>query len=66
MGIEVARKLGWRFIDTDEEIVRISGKSVPEIFTHDGEARFVSLRARCWSGPAREPMGSLLRVVALL
>lgn len=46
VGIEVARKLGWRFIDIDEEIVHISGKGVAEIFTHDGEARFRELESK--------------------
>lgn len=46
VGIEVARKLGWRFIDIDEEIVRVTGKSVAEIFTHDGEARFRELETK--------------------
>ena len=29
---EVARRLGWNCIDTDEEVVKLSGKSIPEIF----------------------------------
>ena len=37
VGQEVARRLGWRFVDTDEEIVRSAAKSIPEIFEQDGE-----------------------------
>jgi shikimate kinase/3-dehydroquinate synthase len=37
---EVARSLGWETIDTDEEVVRLAGKSIPEIFGQDGEPHF--------------------------
>ncbi len=40
VGQEVARRLGWRFVDTDEEIVRSAAKSIPEIFEQDGEESF--------------------------
>ncbi len=40
VGRKVAWKLGWKFIDIDEEIVRSYGKPIPEIFAHDGEERF--------------------------
>ena len=43
VGHEVARQLGWRFVDTDEEIVRVSGKSVEAIFHEDSESRFRQL-----------------------
>ena len=37
---EVSRNLDWEAIDTDEEVVRLAGKSIPEIFGQDGEPRF--------------------------
>ncbi len=40
---KVAGYLGWGFIDTDDEIVRLSGKSIPEIFEQDGEDKFRKL-----------------------
>ena len=40
VGREVARRLGWRFVDTDDEIVRIAGKSVEAIFEDGGEDHF--------------------------
>ncbi|MFC1974065.1 3-dehydroquinate synthase [Chloroflexota bacterium] len=40
VGKEVALKLGWSFVDTDDEIALLAGKTVPEIFAQDGEARF--------------------------
>jgi 3-dehydroquinate synthase len=40
---EVARRLGWDFIDTDAEIGKLAGKSIAEIFQQDGEAKFREL-----------------------
>jgi len=39
----VARRLGWDLVDTDDEIVRIAGKPIPEIFAQDGEPHFRTL-----------------------
>lgn len=39
-GKEAAARLNWRFVDTDEEVSRVAGKPVPDIFAQDGEARF--------------------------
>lgn len=36
----VAGGLGWDVIDTDDEVVRLAGKSIPEIFNQDGEPHF--------------------------
>lgn len=43
VGKRVAENLGWDFIDIDDEIVSSIGKSIPEIFTQDGEERFRQL-----------------------
>jgi 3-dehydroquinate synthase len=40
VGAEVASRLGWTLVDTDAEIVRTSGKSIPEIFENEGEPAF--------------------------
>ena len=40
VGKLVAEKLGKPFVDADEEIVRLAGKSIPEIFAQDGESAF--------------------------
>ncbi len=40
VGRAVAEKLGWTFVDTDDEIVRVAGKPIPEIFGQDGEEKF--------------------------
>ena len=43
IGQEVARRLGWGFVDSDDQIVAIAGKDIPEIFAQDGEPRFREL-----------------------
>lgn len=39
----VARRLGWKFIDSDEVMIARADKSIAEIFDTDGEARFRAL-----------------------
>lgn len=40
---EIAGQLGWDFIDTDAEIVKLAGKPIAEIFQQDGEEKFREL-----------------------
>ena len=40
---EVARRLNWDFIDTDDEVIKQTGKPIAEIFRRDGEGRFREL-----------------------
>jgi shikimate kinase len=42
----LADRLGCEWIDADEEIERLAGKSIASIFAHDGEAAFRDLEAR--------------------
>ena len=46
IGMEVASRLGRQFLDTDEEVARIAGKSIESIFAEDGEDRFRLLERR--------------------
>ncbi len=39
----LAKKLGKAFLDADEELVNLAGRSIPEIFAADGEAAFRTL-----------------------
>lgn len=41
----LARRLGWRLVDTDQEIQRAAGMSVQEIFRVQGEPAFRQLEA---------------------
>jgi shikimate kinase len=47
VGWRLAKKLGWQFIDLDEEIERGQGRPVAEIFRDHGEARFRQLEREC-------------------
>jgi shikimate kinase/3-dehydroquinate synthase len=40
---EIARRLNWDFLDTDDEIVKRTGKPIAEMFRQDGEAKFREL-----------------------
>src|SRR5262245_57806245 len=40
VGLIVARRLGWIFVDTDAAIAARAGKPIAEIFARDGEAEF--------------------------
>jgi shikimate kinase len=47
VGWRLAKKLGWRFIDLDEEIERQEGRAVSEIFRAHGEAAFREIERTC-------------------
>ncbi|MGB5925739.1 MAG: 3-dehydroquinate synthase [Dehalococcoidia bacterium] len=40
---EIARRLNWGFLDTDDEIVKQAGKPIAEIFRQEGEGKFREL-----------------------
>ena len=40
VGQALARQLGRSFVDADEEIIRLAGKPIPQIFSEDGEEAF--------------------------
>ena len=46
VGRRLAERLGWDFIDFDEEIERRAGRSIGDIFRQDGEAAFRALEAK--------------------
>ena len=46
IGKQLAETLEKSFVDTDEEIIHLSGKSIPEIFSEDGEETFRQLETR--------------------
>lgn len=52
VGALLAQKLGKTFIDADAEIVKLAGKTIPEIFTEDGEEAF-----RDWETKVLDELG---------
>ena len=52
IGNLLAQKLNKQFIDADEQIVRLAGTSIPEIFDREGEAGF-----RAWETKALRELG---------
>ncbi len=52
IGALLAEKLGRQLVDADSEIVRLAGKSIPEIFAQDGEDVF-----RDWETQALAELG---------
>jgi shikimate kinase/3-dehydroquinate synthase len=45
VGREVARRLGWRFVDIDDVIVSRAAKTIPRIFAEYGEAAFRAMES---------------------
>jgi 3-dehydroquinate synthase len=60
VGQELARLLGWPFVDTDRLVERRAGKPIPRIFDEDGELAFRSLEREA----VREATGVRPAVVA--
>ena len=52
IGKALANKLGKTFVDADEEIVKLAGMSIPQIFEKEGEAGF-----RAWETKALAELG---------
>ncbi len=50
---KVAEHLNWGFVDTDDEIVRLSGKSISDIFEQEGEQRFRQLERKALTQACR-------------
>ena len=46
VGKRLARELNYRFFDTDVLIERVSGKTINQIFTEDGEKNFRTLETK--------------------
>ena len=46
VGRLAARTLGWRFVDTDEEVVKKAGRPIVDIFSKEGEGYFRRLESQ--------------------
>ena len=54
VGQEVAKQLGWELVDTDEEIVKLAGKSIAQIFAQEGEEHFRQLERQVLAKACRK------------
>src|SRR5579862_4773618 len=45
IGRRLADRLWWKFVDTDEMVVKQAGKTIKEIFEAEGEERFRALES---------------------
>ena len=64
VGHIVADALGCPFFDLDDIVVKKAGKSIPDIFEHDGEPAFRTIEAECLKGFVKKYANSTL-VLAL-
>lgn len=55
IGRRLAKKIGWKFVDSDEEIEQAAGCSISDIFAIHGEAIFRDLELRVISRLLKEP-----------
>jgi shikimate kinase len=62
VGHALARRLGWPMIDTDAEIVRLVGMSIPEVFTTQGEVWFRAKETEVLSDCLRSETPAILSV----
>ncbi|MCS7170707.1 MAG: shikimate kinase [Aquificaceae bacterium] len=54
LGRLLSERLGWKFVDTDEEIEKLEGASIPEIFEKKGEDYFRRLELEVLSRLVKE------------
>jgi shikimate kinase len=47
VGTMLSARLGWPYVDSDQEVQQRTGQTVPEIFAERGEAAFRAEEARC-------------------
>ena len=65
VGKALARRLGWRFVDLDQEIEAAEGASISEIFSGRGEAEFRRIESAALSRQVERMAAGAPAVVAL-
>jgi shikimate kinase len=65
VGRLLAERLGWTFVDLDEEIERQTGRTIAEIFAAEGEPRFRALEREALREQCSQAQHGRARVVAL-
>jgi shikimate kinase len=46
VGRRLAERLGWGYLDSDEQVAESTGRTVPQIFAEEGEAAFRATESR--------------------
>jgi shikimate kinase len=65
IGRILADRIGWRFVDLDDEIEREQGRSIVQIFDHDGEEAFRNMEFEALKKRVRKVQMGNPMVVAL-
>ncbi len=65
VGRALSKKMGWTFVDLDDEIERIAGKPIPTIFDDQGEDAFRDYEHQAVTEQANLAQRGQPRVVAL-
>ncbi len=65
VGQLLAERLGWDFFDLDADIEAAAGRSIPEIFTQDGETRFREIERQALDNRVRMVQAGHAMVLAL-
>lgn len=60
VGKELARRLGWSFVDLDDEVVLLDGRSIPAIFSESGEDAFRQLEIKALEKVLKMPRGPIV------
>lgn len=64
VGRALAAQLGWNYLDSDEEVVRRTGRTVPEIFADSGEQAFRVEEKRALTGAVGSQDPAVVSVAA--
>lgn len=65
VGRLLGERLGWQFVDLDDEIERRTGRAIPEIFEQEGETQFRQLEHEAFVEQQRLARQGRARVVAM-
>ncbi len=47
IGQLLSKRMGWSWLDLDDRIVEVAGKSIPDIFAQEGETAFRKMERQC-------------------
>ncbi len=62
VGSQLARQLGWDYLDSDEEVISSTGHSIPEIWRSRGEQAFRAEEARVLAEALANPRPVVISV----